>query len=124
MVRRSAIRDDQWQQIADLLPGRAETVGVTAKDNRLFVDAVLSRYRAGIPWRDLPERFGDGKHGQRRWSRWAARGVWERVFTTLAAAADNAYAMIDATMVRAPQHSAGAKGGTGRRRPAGAPQAG
>jgi transposase len=32
---------------------------VTAKDNRLFVEAVLYRYRAGIPWRDLPERFGE-----------------------------------------------------------------
>ncbi len=42
-----------------LLPGRDGYVGVTAKDNRLFVDAVLYRYRAGISWRDLPERFGD-----------------------------------------------------------------
>ena len=116
MVRRYAIRDEQWQQIERLLPGRAETVGVTAKDNRLFVDAVLYRYRAGIPWRDLPERFGDWKNVQRRWSRWAASGVWERVFTTLATDVDNAYAMIDATIVRAHQHSAGAKGGTGRRR--------
>jgi len=38
-----------------LLPGRARHVGVTARDNRLFVEAVLLRYRAGIPWRDLPE---------------------------------------------------------------------
>lgn len=28
-------------------------MGVTAKDNRLFIEAVLYRYRAGIPWRDL-----------------------------------------------------------------------
>ncbi len=59
MTRRYALRDDQWERIKDLLPGRKETVGVTAKDNRLFVEAVLYRYRAGIPWRDLPERFGD-----------------------------------------------------------------
>jgi len=39
--------------------GREGHVGVTAKDNRLFVEAVIYRYRAGIPWRDLPERFGD-----------------------------------------------------------------
>jgi len=26
-------------------------------DNRLFVEAVLYRYRAGIPWRDLPGPF-------------------------------------------------------------------
>ena len=38
---RYALCDDQWQRIEDLLPGRVETVGVTVKDNRLFVEAVL-----------------------------------------------------------------------------------
>ena len=55
-IRRYALRDDQWDRIKDILPGREGHVGVTAKDNRLFVEAVLYRYRAGIPWRDLPER--------------------------------------------------------------------
>jgi transposase len=58
-MRRYALRDDQWDKIKDILPGREGYVGVTAKDNRLFVEVVLYRYRAGIPWRDLPERFGD-----------------------------------------------------------------
>ena len=58
-MRRYALRDDQWNRIKDILPGREGHVGATAKDNRLFVEAVLYRYRAGIPWRDLPERFGD-----------------------------------------------------------------
>lgn len=49
MTKRYALRDDQWEQIKDLLPGRANTVGVTAKDNRLFVEAVLYRYRSSIP---------------------------------------------------------------------------
>jgi len=57
-MRRYALRDDQWDRIKDLLPGREGCVGVTAKDNRLFVEAVLYRFRAGIPWRDLPEHFG------------------------------------------------------------------
>ena len=89
--------------------GSPGTVGVTASDNRLFVEAVLYRYRAGIPWRDPPERFGDWKNVHRRFSRWAETGVWERVFQHLAADADNEYAMIDSTIVRAHQHSAGAK---------------
>ena len=59
MTRRYGLRDDQWERNKDLQPGRKETVGVTAKDNILFVEAVLYRYRADIPWRDLPERFGD-----------------------------------------------------------------
>jgi transposase len=108
-MRRYALRDDQWDQIKDLLPGREGTVGATAVDNRLFVEAVLFRYRAGIPWRDLPERFGDWKNIHRRFSRWAESGVWERIFRHLAADADNEYAMIDSTIVRAHQDSAGAK---------------
>jgi transposase len=95
--------------LKDLLPGREESVGVTAKNNRLFVEAVLYRYRAGIPWRDLPERFGAWKAIHTRWSRWGESGVWERVFKALSKDADNEYAMIDSTIVRAHQHSAGAR---------------
>jgi transposase len=75
MTKRYALRDDQWNRIKDLLPGRQETDGVTAKDNRLFIDAVLYRYRAGIPWRDLPQRFGDFRVIRTRHSRWAKTGV-------------------------------------------------
>ena len=57
----------------------------------------------------LPERFGDWKNVHRRFSRWAKSGVWEKVFQHLAADADNEYAMIDSTIVRAHQHSAGAQ---------------
>ncbi len=115
-MRRYGLRDDQWERIRDLLPGREGHVGVTASDNRLFIEAVLYRYRAGIPWRDLPERFGDWKNVHRRHSRWSESGVWKRIFNHLAADADNEYAMIDSTIVRAHQHSAGAQK-TPQRRP-------
>jgi transposase len=65
-------------------------------------------YRAGIAWRDPPKRFGDWKNTHRRFSRWAKTGVWERVFEHLAADGNNQYAMIDSTIIRAHQHSAGA----------------
>src|SRR4051812_26363641 len=70
---RDGIRDDQWDRIKDLLPGRIGHVGATARNNRLFIDAVLYRLRTGIPWRDLPERFGDFKNIHRRFSRWAEK---------------------------------------------------
>jgi transposase len=117
MTRRYGLRDDQWERISHLLPGREETVGVTARDNRLFVEAVLYRYRAGIPWRDLPERFGAWKAVHTRFSRWTQTGVWESLFKHLADDADNEYAMIDSTIVRAHQHAAGAKKKTGKTRP-------
>jgi transposase len=123
MTRRHALRDDQWERIKDLLPGREGTVGVTARDNRLFVEAVIYRYKAGIPWRDLPERFGPWKAVHTRFGRWAKSGVWKRLFKHLASDADNEYAMIDSTIVRAHQHSAGAQKKTVKPKPSGAARA-
>lgn len=122
-MRRYALRDDQWERIKDLLPGRATDRGVTARDNRLFVEAVLFRYRAGIAWRDLPERFGDFRVVHTRHMRWSRKGVWECVFAALSEDADNEYAMIDSTIVRAHQHSAGAKGSSKKRNASAGPKA-
>ena len=99
----------------DILPGREGHVGGTAADNRLFVEAVLFRFRAGVPWRDLPERFGDWKIVYQRFNRWAKSGVFEGVFRLLASDHDSEYMMIDATIVRAHQHSAGAQKKTVRK---------
>ena len=68
MMRRFGLRDDQWERIKDLLPGREGSVGVTAADNRLFVEAVLYRYRTGMPWRDLPERHCHINIGLAAWN--------------------------------------------------------
>ena len=55
------ISDSQWQQIEGFLPGRPDSVGVTARDNRLFVDGVLWVLRSGPEWKDLPEEYGKWK---------------------------------------------------------------
>src|SRR5215218_8633038 len=120
MTRRYGLRDDQWAWMAHLLPGRVGHVGGTARDTRLFVEAVPYRYRAGITWPDLPERFGKWKSVHQRFGRWAKSGVGRRVFRALSADADNEYAMIDATIVRAHQHSAGARKKGAATRPSGA----
>ena len=108
-MQRFGLRDDQWERIKDLLPGREGHVGGNAADNRLFVDAVLYRYRTGVPWRDLPARFGDWNIVYQRFNRWAKSGVFDRIFKLLANDADNEYMMIDASIVRAHQHCAGAR---------------
>src|SRR5258708_40021357 len=123
-MRRYALRDDQWDRVKDILPGREGHVGVTAKDNRLFVEAVIYRYRAGIPWRDLPERFGDPIKIHTRFSRWAKSGVWKKMFEMLASGADNQYAMIHSTNVRAHQHNRGAQKKTAKTRRPGTRKAG
>lgn len=78
-MRRYALRDDKWERISALLPGKAGDRGRTASDKRLFVEAVLYRYRAGIPWRDIPERFGGFRVIHTRHIRWSKTGVWARV---------------------------------------------
>ena len=123
MTRRYGLRDDQWARIEQLLPGRAGYVGGTARDNRLFVDAVLYRYRTGVPWRDLPARFGKGKSVHQRFGRWAASGVWARVFQALGTDGDHEYAMLDSTIVRAHQPSAGARKKGAATRPSGGARA-
>ena len=110
MTRRHALRDDQWEKVKDLLPSQSSDVGVTAKDNRLFAEAVLYSYKTGIPWRDIPERFGDFRVVHTCFSRWSKKDVWEKVFNQLSEQSDDEYAMLDATIVKAHQHSAGKKG--------------
>jgi len=51
---RAILSDDQWKRVKDLLPGKSSDCGVTAADNRLFLEAVLWIARTGSPWRDLP----------------------------------------------------------------------
>ena len=110
MHHRHAIGDDDWQRIKDLLPGRAGTPGVRAKDNRLFVDAVLWIAKTGAPWRDLPVRFGNWNSAWRRFDRWARRGVWQKVFEHLQDP-DLEWLILDSTVIRAHPHAAGAKKG-------------
>src|SRR5579864_9510083 len=108
MRHRHAISDEQWERIQGLLPGKPGDPGVTARDNRLFVDAVLWTAKTGAPWRDLPERFGDWYNVWKRLSRWAKKGVWQRVFQALQDP-DLEWLILDSTIVRAHQHAAGAK---------------
>ena len=109
-MRRHEIPEEQWERIKNLLPGKDGDPGVTAKDNRLFLNAVLWIARTGAPWPDLPERFGKYNSVWRRFDRWAQKGVWERVFRALQDP-DLEWLLLDSTVARAHQHAAGAKKG-------------
>ena len=109
--RRYSLREDQWEKIKDLLPDREGIRGKTGKNNRLFIEAVIYRYRSGIPWRDLPTRFGDWNTIARRHKRWSDKGVWQKIFEQLSIDSDDEYAAIDSTIVRVHQDASGAKKG-------------
>lgn len=111
-MERCVLRDDQWERIKDLLPGKVTDVGVTAKDNCLFLEAVLWIGRTGAPWRDLPPKLGNWHTTFTRFARWAPSGVGERLFQAVSADPDLAEVMIDSTALRAHQHAAGAQKNT------------
>ena len=110
-MRRHEITDQQWAAIAPLLPGKVTDCGVTAKDNRLFFNAIVWIMRTGCPWADLPERFGKFNSVCRRFRRRVQKGVWEAAFEALQAP-ELDWVMLDSTVVRAHQHSAGQKKAT------------
>ena len=112
MLRRHELTDDQWGRIEHRLPGRKGTRGVTAKDNRLFVNAVVYVAKTGIPWRDLPERFGPWKTVYNRFSLWSRRRHWEAIFKHLQVEFDEEGVLLDASIVRAHQDASGGKGGS------------
>ena len=108
---RFVVSDTVWEKIEPLLPGRKSDRSVTAKDNRLFLEAVLWRVRAGLPWRDLPAAFGPWNSVFTRVRRWVRAQVFDRLFQALSGEPDVASAMIDGTIVTVHHKASGARGG-------------
>ena len=118
MLPRHAIPDADWDRIEHLLPGQRGQHGGVAEGNRRFIDAVLYVARTGIPWEDLPARFGNWNSQWRRFDRWAKRGRWDPILAALRDP-DLDVLILDSTAVRAHPCAAGAKkspaGPTGKR---------
>ncbi len=110
--RRHELTDAQWEKVKDLLPGKESDPGRTAADNRLFVDAVIYVLKTGIPWEDLPVRYGKPNTVWKRFDRWCAKGVWEKLAKALSDP-DLEEIHLDSSSVKAHPVSS-----TGRRQPA------
>ncbi len=65
-MRRHAVSDAQWARLEPILPKR-QRGPESQRGDRLFIDAVLFRAKTGLPWRDLPERFGPWKTVAHKW---------------------------------------------------------
>jgi transposase len=113
MLPRHAISDADWDRIKHLLPGQRGQHGGIARDNRLFLDAILYVARTGIPWEDLPVRFGKHNTVWRRFDRWAKKGRWDPILAALRDP-DLDVLILDSTAIRAHPCAAGSKkSGTG-----------
>ena len=83
-------------------------------DHRTVINGIFFRTRAGCPWRDLPEGFGNWKTVYNRHRRWSLDGTWEQILDGLRAGCDEAEGKdwtvsADSTVNRAHQHAAGAR---------------
>jgi putative transposase len=112
MPRRHELTDTQWEAIRDRIPGKPGDPGRSGEDNRSFVNAVVYVAKTGIPWRDLPERFGSWNSVWRRFDRWCASGVWGELVQALGDP-DLEEVHLDSTSVKAHQSASGS-----RRKPA------
>jgi transposase len=111
MAHRHALSDEQWQRLQAVIPKQKAGPAATRGD-RHFVDAVLFRAKTGLPWRDLPERFGPWKSVYNRFSNWAKKGYWELIFKELQLEVDEDGSIVDGSVVRAHQDASGGKGGS------------
>jgi transposase len=113
MRRRHELTDDQWDRLKDKLPPeRKPQGGCPAKDNRVMLNGILYWLSTGVPWDDLPERFGSWKSVYTRFSRWSKSGVFERVLTALIAEdiVNETTLMLDSTIIKVHQRGSGKKG--------------
>lgn len=116
MIRRHELSDAEWDFVRPLLP--ASLRGRKRLDDRMVLNGILWKFRTGVAWRDVPERYGSWATLHTRLRRWAKDGTFTRMLRAAQAKADAAgdidwLVSVDSTIVRAHQHAAGArKGGT------------
>ena len=102
------LSDEEWALLEPLMPSSRKSGRV---DDRRIMNAIFYVLRTGMPWRDLPEQYGPYTTAYNRFNRWSRRGIWKRIFDTLASKSrDNLY-LIDSTIVKTHRSASGAKGG-------------
>ena len=112
MARRYELTDQEWEQLSPLLPPeKTGRRGRPQKDNRTMLNAMVWIARSGAPWRDLPEHYGPWETVYSRFRKWVDDGILDNIFRVLSLKAERYDLSLDASIVQAHQHSAGAKKG-------------
>ncbi|MGW5306283.1 IS5 family transposase [Streptomyces griseoluteus] len=111
---RGDLTNSEWSRLLPHLPKTGGRGGRWAS-HRKMINGILFRERTGVPWRDLPTRFGKWKTVYERHRRWSADGTWETILHAVQADADTegridwSMVSVDSTSCRAHQHAAGAR---------------
>ncbi|MFY4722799.1 IS5 family transposase [Streptomyces sp. LaBMicrA B280] len=113
-MARGDLTDMRWTRLELLLPRGKKPGRPSLWTRRQLVDGIRFRTRTGVPWRDVPERYGPWARVYDLFRRWQRDGTWQRIFAALQAQADAEELItwdlnIDSTVCRAHQHAAGAR---------------
>ena len=108
------LTDVQWGAIEPLLPKNQP--GAHRKDDRRVISGIVHVLKTGCRWQDCPSVYGPPTTIYNRFRRWTMRGLWRRLFETLAHADPGEDQAIDSTTAKAHRSAAGGKGGRRRRR--------
>ena len=103
------LTDEEWALLEPLMPKSRKSARA---DDRRIMNAIFYVLRTGMPWRDLPERYGPYTTAYNRFNRWARRGIWKKIFDKLASKSHDSLYLIDSTIVKAHRAASGAKGGS------------
>lgn len=106
-MTRRMLSDGMWDSVVKALRRSKAHITVATRD---ALEAILWRSRTGAPWRDLPADFGPWKTAYNRFNRWSIDGRIAVVFEALKVDVDGEWQCMDATIVKAHQHAAGARG--------------
>ena len=109
MLRSALLTDVQWARIEPLMPCSDGQRGRPFRDHREVVEGIIFRFRAGVPWRDLPAEFGPWQTAWKRHRTFSGDGTWDKILARLLAEADAAgdidwTVSVDSTINRAHQH--------------------
>ena len=88
----------EWSFIEPILPNN--TRGVPRVCDRRVINGIFYKLRTGVPWRDLPERYGPHTTVYNRFNRWTYAGVWDSIMDAVVDAHNGDVVMIDGTSVR------------------------
>ena len=102
---RLMLTDEHWSKLKPIM---LENGVYDKRELRLTVEGILYRLRVGSPWRDLPREFGNWNAIFRRFNEWSSKGKLLNIFNTLVQNPDLEWEFIDASYIKAHQHSSGA----------------
>lgn len=77
------LTDEQWEKIKDICPVKRGTISSAQWDSRLFIEAVLFKFKNKTVWREVPTYFGNWEVIYQRFKRLSLEGIFDEITSVL-----------------------------------------